>query len=306
MDSVDRTFRAISFFTGLSFGMVLPILFVFLKDKGISNGELAILALTATITTTLLDLPSGNIADKFGRKITFLVGQVPFLLFCIGITISETFTGLAASMFLSGLSTALVSGTLDSIYVQKHNQSGGVSSLQAKLAKLSFYSLYGTLVGAATGIALGMLVEHTDNSFFKVLQDNIFILVGCAAIVLSLFVARFVKEPAIEGTVISQEKGLEGFKRTFHQSIDIFFRSKELLIINTSGAIAAAAYICFEKFWQIHVDNMTGQPISRAVFYLFFCGGLAISIAGQQISIKLCEFFKNNLVCNCIQAMIRC
>lgn len=297
MERLDRTFRAISFFSGLSYGMVLPVLFVFLKDKGISNVELAVLALTATITTTLLDLPSGNLADRYGRKLLFLIGQIPFLLFCVGITYAESFGALAAAMFLSGLSTALTSGTLDSLYVQKYNESKRSTSLQSRLAGLSLFSLAGTLVGAGLGIGLGVLIDTTGDDRFIILQDRLFLLVGAVALALSAFVSACVEEKSAVATFDrAKMQGLDELKVAFQASIAIFLRSRELIIVTGSGAIAAAAFMCFEKFWQIQVDQLTGEPVSRTIFYSFFCGGLMVSIVGQQLSVKLCEYFNDNLV----------
>ncbi|KLJ02127.1 hypothetical protein WQ56_04735 [Luteimonas sp. FCS-9] len=69
-----------------------------------------------------------------------------------------------------------------------------------------------------------------------------------------------------------------------------------MLVINATSMVAAAAYMCFEKFWQLQVDSLTGDSISKTVFYYFFCGGLVVSIFGQRFSIKLCEIFNQNLI----------
>lgn len=296
MKSTDRTFRQISFFTGLSYGVVLPVLFVFLKGKGISNIDLAVLALTSTVTTMLLELPSGNIADRYGRKLTFLIGQIPFLLFCVGITYSTSFAGLAVSMFMSGAATASVSGTLDSIYVQQYNQATQSSSLQSKLATLTLYSMLGTLTGALFGIALGLLVEFGSSPMYAILQDRIFLFMGGVALFLAIFVSIKIKEPEKISTSQSKVRGLNHLKEVFKQSTKMFFQSKQLLVISSSSMIAAAAYMCFEKFWQIQLANLTGNTVSKSIFYYFFCGGLGISILGQYLSIKLCAYFKENLI----------
>jgi DHA1 family quinolone resistance protein-like MFS transporter len=295
LKSLIRTFQTISFVAGVSAGLILPVLFVYLRARVDSNLDLAILALTSTVTSIALQLPSGNIADAFGRKRTFMAGQVAFVIFCICITFSTSFTALVFSMLLSGLATSLVSGTLDAIFVQRYGQSGEQAPLQTQYAKQSAFALIGTLTGVLIGIALGSMAA-TGNGILQSAQDSIFLITALITVGLMVFVQVRVEEVRGEDAAATARGNLAEFRHTFSRSIAAFAGSKQLLAITSSSAIAAAGYMSFEKFWQLQVNELVHEPISRTVFYWFFCGALIVSMLGQQLSVRLCKYFEDNLV----------
>lgn len=161
----------------------------------------------------------------------------------------------------------------------------------------------GTLAGVLIGITLGVLVDTTGSSTFLAAQDSIFLIVGGMTAALMLFVHFRVEEAQREKSKESGA-GLVELRRMFKRSVGAFTSNRQLIAMLSSSAVAAAGYISFEKFWQIQVNELSNEPISRAVFYWFFCGGLVVSMLGQQLSVKLSDYFEDNLVYPIIGARV--
>ena len=54
--------------------LLYPIQAVYLLSKGFSTPELALFASMTAICSTLLELPTGYIADQFSRKVSVALG----------------------------------------------------------------------------------------------------------------------------------------------------------------------------------------------------------------------------------------
>jgi predicted MFS family arabinose efflux permease len=101
--------NAMSFFR--TFMIIMPIFVPLMQRYGLSMQETMWLQSIFAGVTLILELPSGFIADVFGRKITLIVG---FALAGIGfsqILWADTFIELAIFEATLGLAVSLVSGT---------------------------------------------------------------------------------------------------------------------------------------------------------------------------------------------------
>lgn len=88
-----------------------PFLLLFFLDNEISFSQIGILYATKEIVTTIVEIPSGIIADTYGRKNALLVAFLIYISSFIIFYFSKSFNLLVVGMLLIGLSDAFRSGT---------------------------------------------------------------------------------------------------------------------------------------------------------------------------------------------------
>jgi MFS family permease len=101
------------FFSGLIFTYVIQA--IFLLSRGITPAQLATYASLGVIFSTVLDIPTGFVADRYGRKrsvaLSYLIGGLANFT----LTLVNNIDGLVVIAFLMGLSSAFASGALESL-----------------------------------------------------------------------------------------------------------------------------------------------------------------------------------------------
>lgn len=100
--------------------MIGPVLTIFFLQKGLSFSQIMLLQTISSISTVVTEVPSGAVADLYGRKTSMLLSSLSFiiaLLFLVYapnfalLVLAEIFSGMAMS-FKSGADSSLVYDTL--------------------------------------------------------------------------------------------------------------------------------------------------------------------------------------------------
>ncbi len=92
------------------FIMYLPFIIYYFQDLGFSLTKIALLASAISITLFIFEIPSGYIADRFGRK-NSIIASVIFYLISMSILYSATsFFMIAISHVVWGIASSFFSG----------------------------------------------------------------------------------------------------------------------------------------------------------------------------------------------------
>lgn len=105
----DSLFYSLSVFLNLDIQRGVFVLY--LLQIGITQSEIGILQSILFFSCMLLEVPSGLMADKYGRKITIIFGFVGLALSGCGFILFSTFLPFAILFFLFGASIAMGSGS---------------------------------------------------------------------------------------------------------------------------------------------------------------------------------------------------
>jgi MFS transporter, DHA1 family, multidrug resistance protein len=145
---------AIYLITALSFGaagarnLAIPL---YADQLGASRGEIGLLFSTFTITAALLSIPSGLLADRFGRR-----NMVIFSMLCLGL--SQLIAGLThdvrvlfATQMLGGIGggasqTALMAALADLVPIQRMGRSMGWLTLSMQTGFLGGPAVAGIML----------------------------------------------------------------------------------------------------------------------------------------------------------------
>ena len=100
--------------------VMMPTIVLFFQENGLSMRQVLLLQALFSVTITLLEVPSGYLSDRLGRKLTLTIGNIcAFLGFVIYSASYDFYHFLAAEIvlavggsFISGTDSALIYDTL--------------------------------------------------------------------------------------------------------------------------------------------------------------------------------------------------
>jgi len=103
-----------NFFTSLQF--ILPIWLIYYTITiGFSVTEAMILGSISYFASTVLEIPTGIIADKYGSKTSYVIGALLIVVSSLFYLFTPNFWLYFASGLIEGLGYALMSGCLESL-----------------------------------------------------------------------------------------------------------------------------------------------------------------------------------------------
>ncbi len=140
----------ISFFGGVMF--FIPILVPFLMDFGFSMHQIFLAEATFAITLVILEVPSGYFADRYGRKISIVLGA---LLHIFGFALYagfQNFWQFVLANIIIGMGVAFISGADSALIyesLEQINQKKRYKKVQGNNFAISrLASVASTLIGA--------------------------------------------------------------------------------------------------------------------------------------------------------------
>ncbi len=104
-----RRFAAYGFLKNLRF--FEPFLVLFFLQQGLTFFQIGLLYTVREVSTNILEVPTGILADLIGRRITMVLSMAVYITSFLIFTFTSSFYPFALAMFLYGCGDALRSGT---------------------------------------------------------------------------------------------------------------------------------------------------------------------------------------------------
>jgi MFS family permease len=92
------------------FNMVMPIMLLFYKSNGLGSYELFVLKAIYSVAVVVMEIPSGWMADVWGRKKTLILGSILGSLGFLTYSFSYEFWAFAAAEIVLGIGLSFISG----------------------------------------------------------------------------------------------------------------------------------------------------------------------------------------------------
>ncbi|MBT3408386.1 MFS transporter [Candidatus Woesearchaeota archaeon] len=140
-----------------------PILFLFYIFIQLDLKLFGYLVAVTSITVLIFEVPSGVFADQYGRKLSYMIGQIILILTSFVFILSNNFVYLIIAAFLYGLSNSFLSGAdkaliFDSFYELKRS-----NEFRLYNGKLYAYTM---VVAAISTFISGFIAEYNWNILF--------------------------------------------------------------------------------------------------------------------------------------------
>jgi MFS family permease len=250
---------------------------IFLKNHGLSLLEINLINLCFMASNFLLEVPTGAIADIFGRRKSVILGCLILSLSFLIYFLSTNFWLFALAEIIGALGATCLSGALEAWMVDSLKFHGYVDDLEKIYEKEGSYRLVGVIIGSLSGAYFG----NIDLALPWLMSA-----IGMALV--ALFGALKLQESYFEPQALKWNLGV--IKATAKDSIIYGLKHKGIFYAISFGAILTLSFQGFNMQWPI-VFNDFGLSI-QSLGFIF--NGIAVAIfLGNKLSKIIRQKIKN-------------
>jgi len=264
-----------------SLGLVIPVSNLFRLSKGLSLGELGFSAAFVSAVVIVLEVPTGILADRIGRRRVYLASLAFFALSCLTLLVSRGFLSVTAGFALYGVSRALSSGSLEALLIDRYLESEGEGRLHRLIAAANAADTAGLALGSLAGgfIPMGwsLLVPGAgryDGNLFAMLALTA-VLAGIVVLAVSEDESRAANRESIGGFLSGSLRAVTG--------------SRELALMLMTMVAWGFAFSAVETYWQPRLVDILGSAESTWVFGAVSTGYFLAALLGSLASPLILE-----------------
>jgi predicted MFS family arabinose efflux permease len=213
---------------GLAFAWFpIPTIVLFYESYGLDIEQIVLLKTILSLSVLVLEVPSGYLADLWGRKACLVIGSgvwiVSWLIYCVG----TSFNQFALAEVLAGVAASLISGA---------NTAIGYDTL-LQLGREKYYQVWEGRLVAIAGISeavcgiIGAAIASINLVYPFYLQTVCLVIYFCLALTLV--------EPK-DHQAIAQTQKLKQLQTII---INVFNRPKLRWLILLSGTFSSASFL---------------------------------------------------------------
>jgi len=151
-----KPYPVLLFLLNITQGLLAPVLIIFYRKNGITLFEIGLISSIFEISMLLFEIPTGYIADIFGRKLSVMLSFACFTIAGFIFAFSGNLTGFILASIVQGIGYTFISGALQAwaVAILKSNRQD--SSIQTVFASGTQSRIAGFLIGSIFGGHLGL------------------------------------------------------------------------------------------------------------------------------------------------------
>jgi MFS family permease len=244
-------------------------------DHGVDRGEISLLFIIWALTSFVCEIPSGAWADTFDRRRLLVLSAIIYALGFSSWMVWQTFVGFAVGFMCWGLSSALMSGTFESLVYDELVERGARGRYAGLIGWAQSAALLANL--AATAAAAGLF--HVGG-YLLVGWTSVVIAAGQGLLAATLPVSyRARHAPHHEGAVAATEHAAARYVAMLRAGLSESGRRPDVrrVLLLASAMVAMTAY---DEYFPLvargHGDSTTGVPVL-----------IAITVVGQAVGTAL-------------------
>ena len=231
------------------------IIVIFFRHFELTFKQIIIISAVESIVTAVFELPSGIVADVWGRKRTALVGIAGSALSCLLYVLIPSFAAFVAIEIILAVGAALTSGSLSALIFEKFEESGNKDAYNGFLSQLSSQRF---VVSALVALSASFL--YVFNVFLPFLAS--FFFHGTSA-----FFLLKVKDSHTVDTKKLTPAALSAFAWS---NIKGFYANKPLLVYSLILAAFVLVISNVAFLSQPHLVDL-GLPVMYLGIFFFVC-----------------------------------
>ena len=276
--AIQRRFLVLLALRWLPVGLIAPLL-VLILTRDLTLTQVGPLLAIYSITTAVLELPTGGLADAIGRRPVLLLSSLAAIAFFALLLISSAYAALAVAMLVGGVSRALDSGPLESWFVDRSRAVEPSVDLRVGLAR----------GGAVDGVALA-LGSIIGGLLPQAFDDRLLVSVAVALVVQVVHLAAVfvLMDEDRRGDRSGAVGALATIPATVMAGIRLATRYQPVRRLLLGAATIGVALVALESLWQPRFVDLLGDDGGTAflgvLLALAFAGGAAGSAAAPRLA----------------------
>ena len=170
------------FMASTGFMIFLPIWIIYLTDhRGMTLTTVGIMESLFWLTIVLAEVPTGAVADRFGRRISLALGGFLFCGATVVFAIADSLTLLMISYLILGIGITLYSGASQALLYDTLRVLGRSNEFEKHMGRSEAGAFAFMLLASALGGPLAALIGYTPTILLSCI---FFLIAGCTALLL--------------------------------------------------------------------------------------------------------------------------
>ena len=251
-----RIYAATRFLVSFAFGTILPVFVLYFRHYQINLFQIALLAAVFEASILIFEIPTGLVADIYGRKISVILSTVFSLTSGLIFIFFPFLTGFILAEIIGGLGETLRSGSLEAWLVDSLKHQDREERLKFAFAQGTKFKIAGNLSGLILG---GYLASLSVKLVWVPFTIVFFVL--CLLLILKM------QEEYKLGKKMS-EKITSKLSETIKQSLNVLRSQKLILALILLALFSEFSFETISQFWQIHFDENLSIPTQYFGWFL--------------------------------------
>jgi MFS family permease len=280
-ERLTRDFILLRALRWLPVGLVLPFLVLTPVDRGLGLGAVGAVLAVHSAVLIVLEVPSGALADTFGRRRVLLVGALLTAASLGTFAVAQSVPAFMASFAALGTGRALISGALEAWYVDSLRALDPAAPLTHGLSRGTAAEAIALGLGALGGGAIVSLAHPSEVADGALAGYGLAALVGAGAALVYLgAVAALVHEPPREAHL--QDAGHTAASRmraVFATARSEIAASVTVRVIFTTAVAFGVVLSAVELLWQPHLAEQLGGDAHHGFEFGALAAGSMLAVA---------------------------
>ena len=197
-DDLTRTRRRFVTLTALRWfptGVVLPVLVLLMRERGLDLAEVGIVLAVYSLLTATLELPTGGLADVIGRRPVLVLSASMTVAGTVLLGVGQNLLMLGAAAGVLGVARALDSGPLQAWFVDTVQALDAQADLRHGFSQAGVAEAAGLGLGALVGGGLVAISPLPQESGVVIALSTPFLLAAALSVGSLVAVVAWVQEP---------------------------------------------------------------------------------------------------------------
>jgi MFS family permease len=239
--NIQTIYLSLIFGNTLATSFIWGINTIFLLDAGLSNFQAFLANAFYSVGYVIFEVPTGIIADTYGRRISYLLGALTLaistIMYLYMWQIQGPFWGWALSSMVLGLGYTFFSGATEAWLVDALKATNFKGSLDGVFAKAQIIGGGAMLLGSISG---GIIAQLTNLGIPYILRS---------AVLLINFGMAFILMKDLGFTPTKPKNPVNEMKNIFNKSIDLGIKNPPVRFIMLTAPFASG--VSFYVFYAL-------------------------------------------------------
>lgn len=287
-----RVFQLHQLLDRFAMGLTVAVVALALTDRGMDLLQISFLFGVYSLTTMLMELPFGGLADNIGRKPVFQAAVVASMISLVLFLSTSDFYVLALSFAFIGFGRALRSGTLDAWFLEGFKAAAPNVDVQPALAR----GQWAGAIGLAVGAVLGGLLPDFWGAEAEKLGRSIYDASYAVSLVVMFGVFTFTQLWIVEEprplTVKALTQGAGATPGVVKEAGRLALRHPVLPMLFAALALFLIATNPVEVFWPTYARQMLKEGYANTIIGALTATYFFAIALGASLSTYISRFFR--------------
>ncbi len=271
-------FWTLTFLQWFPVGFMLPVFVLTMDERGVTLGQIGLVFATYGITTALLELPTGGLADAIGRKPVLMMASLLNVAMMVVWLSGDTFPIFMAGAFIGGVGRALSTGPLVAWYVDSVHDLDPDNPIRAGLAGAGAADALGIAISSLAVAGLSFIPDlPADGPIVSTLRLPPLL----AALSATLHLAAIwllIEERRDHLTSIKEVT--KTVPKTVSHVIGLGLRSGPMRLVFAAMLLIGVGLASVELLYQPFFSDMIGSTTNATRLFGFLAFGFALAAGG--------------------------